>query len=65
MAISEDKPRWDIPTNVASSKLDEAGELARKHNISPDRAQMLIDRFGPDRKKLDAAAAAANLRSKG
>ena len=65
MGISEDKPKWDTPTNVVSSKPDEAGELARKHKISPDRARMLIDRFGHDPAKLDAAAAAANQRSKG
>ena len=61
--MSDDKPKWDAPTNVVSSKPDEAGELARKHGISPDRAQMLIDRFGHDPEQLDAAA--LKLRLKG
>ena len=56
--MPEDKPKWDMPTNVASSKPNEAGDLARKHGISPDRAQMLIDRLGHDPDKLDAAAKA-------
>ena len=45
--MSDDKPKWDTPTNVVSAKLDQAGELAKKHGISPDRAQMLIDRQWP------------------
>ena len=53
--MSDDKPKWDTPTNVASSKLDQAGELAKKHGISPDRAQMLIDRYGDNAERLDAA----------
>ena len=54
--MSDDKPKWDTPTNVVSAKLDQAGELAKKHGISPDRAQMLIDRHGHDPKRLDEAA---------
>ena len=61
--MSDDKPKWDTPTNVESSKPNEVGELARKHSISPDRAQMLIDRYGHDPEKLDAEA--AKLRPKG
>ena len=56
-----DKPKWDTPTNVASSKLDQAGELAKKHGISPDRAQMLIDRYGQDAARLAAAAKGAKV----
>lgn len=61
--MADDK-LWDTPTNVVS-KLDAVGELAKKHGISPDRAQMLIDRFGNDAERLDAAAkgAKAHLRS--
>ena len=54
--VSDDKPKWDTPTNVKSSKLDAAGELAKKHGISPDRAQMLIDRFGEDAVRLQPFA---------
>lgn len=54
--MSDDKPKWDTPENEVSSKIDEAGDLARKHGISPDRAQMLIDRYGHDPEQLDAAA---------
>ena len=57
--MSDDKPKWDAPTNVASSKLDRAGELAKKHGISSDRAQMLIDRYGDDAERLGAAAKSA------
>ena len=53
--MADDKPKWDAPTNITSSKLDNAGELAKKHGISPDRAQMLIDRYGNDPQQLDAA----------
>ena len=35
----------------------EAGDLAAKHNISPDRAQVPIDKLGDDPKRLAAAAA--------
>ena len=59
--MSDDKPKWDDPENDASSKPNEAGDLARKHGISPDRAQMLIDRLGHDPEKLEAAAAGLRL----
>lgn len=51
-----DRPKWDTAGNAASSAPDEAGDLARKHGISPDRARMLIDRLGHDPKILDAEA---------
>ena len=54
--MSNDKPKWDTPGNRDSDRVDEAGALALKHGISPDRAQMLIDRFGHDVEALDAAA---------
>ena len=54
--MSNDKPKWDAPGNEVSSKHDEAGDLARRHGISPDRAQMLIDRYGQDPERLNAAA---------
>ena len=62
--VSDDKPKWDMPTNVVSSKLDQAGELAKKHGISPDRAQMLIDRYGDDQEQLDKAAKGARINPK-
>ncbi len=54
--MSDDKPRWDQPDNVKSSAPNAAGELARKYGISPDRAQMLIDRFGHNPERLDREA---------
>ncbi len=54
--MSDDKPKWDEPDNGASSRPYEAGDLARKHGISPDRAQMLIDRLGHDPALLEEAA---------
>ena len=62
--MSDDKPKWDTPTNVKSSKLDAAGELAKKHGISPDRAQMLIDRYGHDAERLDTAAKGVKVNPK-
>lgn len=52
----DDKPSWDTPSNVESQKVSQAGELALKHKISVDRAQMLIDRYGAGSDRLDAAA---------
>lgn len=54
--MPDDKPKWDTPENKKSSAPFEAGDLARKHGITPDRAQMLIDRLGHDPGQLDAAA---------
>ena len=54
--MADDKAPWDTPENPGSSRADEAGDLATKHGISPDRAQMLIDRLGHDPEALDAAA---------
>ncbi len=55
--MSDEKPQWDQPDNVKSSAPNEAGDLARKHGISPDRAQMLIDKLGHDTEQLDREAA--------
>ncbi len=54
------KQSWDQPDNITVSDLSEAAKLARTHGISPDRAQMLIDRLGHDPEEL--ALAAENLR---
>lgn len=62
--MSDEKPKWDTPTNVTSSKLDAAGELAKKHGISSDRAQMLIDRYGDDTDRLDTAAKGVKVNPK-
>ncbi|MCP8938507.1 DUF3606 domain-containing protein [Alsobacter sp. SYSU M60028] len=42
---------------VAGDEPYEVGYFARKHGISRDQAQKLIDRIGGDRDKLNAAAA--------
>jgi hypothetical protein len=55
--MSSDKPKWDTPQNEKSAAPFEAGDLAAKHDISPDRAQMLIDKFAHDPERLNAAAA--------
>ena len=62
--VSDDQPKWDAPENKTSSSPDEAGDLAKKHGISPDRAQMLVDRLGHDPAQLEAAAAALNTKQK-
>jgi hypothetical protein len=62
--MADEKPKWDTPTNV-EPKATEAGALALKHGISPDRAQMLIDRLGDDADTLDAAAETLSASSKG
>lgn len=63
--MSDDKPKWDTPTNLGSSAPSEAGDLAQKHGISVDRAQMLIDRLGHDPVALEAAAVALSSKQKG
>ena len=44
-------------SRVAAGQGYELGYFARKHGISRDQAQKLIDRIGGDRDKLNAAAA--------
>ena len=62
--MSDEKPKWDTPQNKKSAAPNEAGDLALKHGISPDRAQMLIDRLGHDPEQLEAAAAALSSKQK-
>ena len=47
-----------------SAQPDAARELARKHGISSDRAQMLIDRMGKDSGGLEKAAAGLRINPK-
>ena len=54
--MSDEKPRWDQPSNVKSAPPDLASELAQRHGISAVRAQMLIDRLGTDPERLNEAA---------
>ena len=54
--MSDDKPKWDQPSNVTSPAPDLAAGLALEHGITPQRAQMLIDRLGTDPGTLKAAA---------
>ncbi len=42
-------------SRVAGEQPHEVSYFAEKHGISRDVAQKLIDRFGNDREKLDAA----------
>jgi hypothetical protein len=44
-------------SRVAGDQDYELDDFARKHGISRDQARSLIERFGNDREKLDAAAA--------
>ncbi len=44
-------------SRVAGGQDYELVDFARKHGISPDQARSVIERFGNDREKLDAAAA--------
>jgi hypothetical protein len=44
-------------SRVAGGQDYELDDFARKHGISRDQARSLIERFGNDREKLDAAAA--------
>lgn len=61
MRSADGKPSWEQPDNTEVPEANEAGKLAKKHGISPDRAQMLIDRLGHDPKKLAAAAEGLRL----
>jgi hypothetical protein len=42
-------------SRVAGEQPHEAAHFAEKHGISREQARMLIDRFGNDREKLEAA----------
>lgn len=44
-------------SRVAAGQDYELDDFAQKHGISRDQARSLIERFGNDREKLDAAAA--------
>ena len=46
----------DTEVLTARQRQQLIGDLAVKHGISVDRAQMLIDRFGNARRRLDCAA---------
>ena len=50
---AQDNPEF-APTD--ESRRIVAGDLARKHGISIDRAGMLVDRLGSNRHTLDGAA---------
>ena len=56
MKPDDRKPSWEQPDNIEVSEPTEAGKLAKTHGISPDRAQMLIDRLGHDPETLAIAA---------
>lgn len=57
--MADDKAKVGDPDRkrVAGGEGYEIRHFAEKHSISPDEARKLIDKFGNDREKLDAAAA--------
>jgi hypothetical protein len=57
--MADDKSKRGEPDRrqVAGDEPYEVGYFAKKHGISRDRAEMLIEKFGNDRAKLDAEAA--------
>ena len=51
---------WDAAAGPTDDALrDVAGELARTHGLSIDRATMLVDRFGDNHHTLETIAAVA------
>jgi hemerythrin superfamily protein len=56
MADDRKKPGARDRATVAANEPYEVGYFAKKHGISREDAQALIERVGNDRKKLDAAA---------
>ena len=62
--FDREKQSWEQPDNIKISPPTEAGELAKKYGISPDRAQMLIDRLGHDLKELASAAEGLRINPK-
>ena len=54
VAATERAHEQNALTENASAVL--VGDLAAKHGLSLDRAQMLVDRFGVGRRNLDEAA---------
>lgn len=60
--MSDDKTKKGAADRrqVAAGEGYEVAYFARKHGLTRDDAQKLIDRVGNDREKLNAAAAKAN-----
>ena len=56
MADNKSKRGGTDRRRVAGGEGYEVNYFARKHGISKDQAQKLIDRVGNDREKLNAAA---------
>ena len=56
--MADDKTKTGKPdrSRVAGGEGYEVGYFARKHGITTEQAQELIDRIGNDRASLDAAA---------
>ena len=56
--MADDKSKRGEPDRrqVAGDEAYEVGHFAKRHGISRDRAEMLIEKFGNDRAKLDAEA---------
>ena len=42
--LSDEKPKWDMPANVASSKLDATCELAKNRHLNSDNDAILAYR---------------------
>ena len=57
MADDQSKRGGPDRRQVSGEEPYEVRHFAEKHGISRDRAEMLIEKFGNDRAKLDAEAA--------
>lgn len=57
--MADDKTKTGAPdrARVAGGEVYEVDYFARKHGITKDQAEELINRIGNDREELDAAAA--------
>ncbi len=61
MTLDDRKRAWEQPDNLKVTAPSEAEALGKTHGISPDRAQMLIDRLGHDPDELARAAEALRI----
>jgi hypothetical protein len=61
IAMADDKSKIKEDRKlVASAETYEVAAFAKKYGISPSEAAVIIKRYGPSRKKLDAHMASRN-----